>query len=357
MLLAYKVQFPIELLNEIMNLVYFPDTKHNEEICQQLPTSDSLCIHIKDTVTLKKLIKLVKSIKSFLDPLFLMMPMLDHFHLQKSFMFEVYMKELLQHDESVTAQQLVEALKSVKLKLANILNGTAKYDDIKAFSNISDIRQEIKIVTKFVDFHSCANVDVVVSHFKNKMIIQEILESINLLFTFCEDFQLQYCLNSENMIELKKIMAENKIETIPQKHLQSITDTVEKIESHLGIHQNHGEILKLFGSLNTDTNELRQFLDENNFRGKGRFQFEQSLTLITQQLQHEEYNADVLANLYAVYYLLEPLNNPDLSFHDLIKTVSQLEAPTCFSQLRTVKNNIDFIRIWFTRAEVIFNFV
>ena len=354
MLSAYKVQFPTELLNEIMNSVYFPDTKHTEIICQQLP-SDYLSLRMRDTLTIKKLKKLTKCIKDFLDPLFVMMPMLDHFHLQKSFIFEVYMKELLQHNESVTTQQLVEALKSVKQKLEKILKGTAKYDDIKTFSNISNISEEIKKVTKFRDFHDCPNVDDVVSHFKNKLIIQEILESINLLFTFCEDFQLQCCLNSENMIELKKIVAENKMETISQKHLQSITDTVEKIESHLGIHQDHGEILKLFGSLNADTNELRQFLNENNFRGKGRVQFEQLLTLVTQQLQHEEYNAEVLTNLYAVYYLLEPLNNPDLSFHDLIKTVSQLQAPTCFAQLRTVKNNIDLIRIWFTRAEVILN--
>ena len=362
MLLDYRVEMPEELLKDIKNSFYFPGTKPIEVICQQLPlTSPSL--HVKVTVTLKKLNDIIRKLKRFLHPLLPVMTMLDHFHLQKSILFKRCMQELLPLDKNITTEELAQILMIVKQKLESILTGTATFIDIKTFSN--DIRKEIQILVDFVGFQKHPNVDVVISHFENKMIIHQILKNVNSLFTFCKDFQLSQCMNSQNMIELKKLVNENRMEEKQERdieeELKTIIDTINKIESLLcikGVHQNPNEkfqFLNLFEPLNENTKELLQFLNENNFRGKGQVQFEQLLTLVTQRFQHEEYNAEILTTLYTVFYLLVPLNNPELSFQELIETVSQLEPSTCLTQLQTVSSNIDLIRMWFYFAEVWIN--
>ena len=362
MLLDYRVEMPVDLLKDIKNSFYFPGAKPIEVICQQLPlTSPSL--HVKVTLTLKKLNDIIRKLEYFLHPLLPVMNMLDHFHLQKSVLFKTCVQELLPLYKNVTTEELAQVIMIVKQKLESILTGTATFINIKTFPN--DIKKEIQILIGFFGFQKYPNVDVVISHFENKMIIHQILKNVNSLFTFCEDFQLSQCMNSQNMIELKKLVNENRMEEKQERdieeELKTITRTINKIESLLcikGVHQNPNEkfqFLNLFEPLNRNTKELLQFLNENNFRGKGQVQFEQLLTLVTQRFQHEEYNAEILTTLYTVFYLLVPLNNPELSFQELIETVSQLEPSTCLTQLQTIGSNIDLITKWFSIAEVWIN--
>ena len=191
------------------------------------------------------------------------------------------------------------------------------------------------------------------------IILHQILEYINSLFTFCEEFGLQECLKSVKVVRLREIVGGyQRGESWKQQNLKNVTAIVTEIENILSIKstkENRSEtfmFLTLFEPLKKNTKELRWFLNENNFRGKGQIRFEQLLALVTQRFQHEEYNAEILTKLYAVYYLLVPLNNPDLSFYELIETMSQLEPSTCLSQLQTVDSNIDLITMWFSRAEV-----
>ena len=359
MLLDYRVEMPVDLLKDVKNSFYFPGTKPIEAICQRLPHA-SPSLHVKVTLTLKKLNDIIRNLEYFLRPLFPVMNMLDYFHLKKSVLFKTCVQELLPLDKNVTTEELAQILEIVKKKLESILTGTATFINIKTFSN--DIRKEIQILIDFVGFQKHPNVDVVISHFENKMIIHQILQNVNSLFTFCEDFQLSQCMTSQNMIELRKLVNENRMEKKQERdieeELKSIIDTINKIESLLCIkevHQNLNEkfeFLNHFETLTKNTKELLQFLNENNFRGKGQVQFEQLLTLVTQRFQHEEHNAEILTTLYTVFYLLVPLNNPELSFQELIESVSQLEPSTCLAQLQIVRTNIDLITMWFSIAEV-----
>ena len=362
MLLDYRVEIPEELLRDIKNSVYFPGTKPTEVICQQLP-STSPSLHVKVTLTLKKLNDIIRKLECFLRPLLPVMTILDYFHLQKSVLFKRCMEDLLPLDKNVTTEELAHILENVKQKLESILTGTATFINIKTFPN--DIRKELQILIDFVGFQKHPNVDVVISHFEYKMIIHQILQNLNSLFTFCEDFQLSQCMNSQNMIELKKLVNENRIEEKQERDikedLKTIISTINKIESLLCIkevYQNPNEkfqFLNLFEPLNANIKELLQFLNENNFRGKGQVQFEQLLTFVTQRFRHEEYNAEILTTLYTVFYLIVPLYNPELSFQELIETVSQLETSTCLAQLQIVRSNIDLITMWFSIAEVSIN--
>ena len=358
---AYKVQFSEELLKDIRNSVYFPGEAFSGIVVQKLPR-DPCFLELKLSVTLRKLNNLVKDIKRFLGALLEMIPMLDHFHLNESCIFKAFVKSQLPNDGNITSEQLAEILKRVKEKLCKVLTGFVTFSDFEpiagAAMNLNLIKREIRIMTDFTDFQKYRSTDAV-DHFENAIILHQILEHINSLFTFCEEFGLEECLKSVEVVRLKEIVGSyQRGESWKQQNLKNITTIVTEIQNILSIKstkENRSEkfmFLTLFEPLNTNTKELRRFLNENNFRGKGQIRFEQLLALVTQRLQHEEYNAEILTKLYAVYYLLVPLNKPDILFHELVETVSQLETTTCLSQLRTVDSNIDLITMWFSRAEV-----
>ena len=358
---AYKVQFSEKLLKDIRNSVYFPSETSSGIIVQKLPC-DSHFLKFKTSVTLRKLNDLVNDIKTFLGTLLEMIPMLDYFHLCESCIFKAFVKSELPNDGSITSEQLAEILKRVKEKLCKVLTGVVTLSDLEplagAVMKLNLIKKEVQIMTAFQDFQEYRSTDAV-DHFENVIILHQILEHINSLFTFCEEFELQECLKSDEIVKLKEIVGGyQRGHSWKQQNLKNITAIITEIQNILSIkstRENRSEkflFLTLFEPLNTNTKELRRFLNENNFRGKGQTRFEQLLALVTQQLQHEEYNAEILTKLYAVYYLIVPLNKPDLSFHELVETVSQLETTTCLSQLRTVDSNIDLITMWFSRAEV-----
>ena len=358
---AYKVQFSEKLLEDIRNSVYFPD--ETSKAVQKLPhNSCSLEVKVKSSVTISKLNALVSDIKKFLGSLLDMIPMLDHFHLNESCIFKAFVKSELPNDGSITTEQLAKILKRVKDKMCKVLTGVVAYSDLEplagAVMNLNLVKREVGIMTDFLEFQEYKSTDAVI-HFENVIILHQILDHINSLFIFCEEFGLQECLKSVEVVRLREIIdGYQRGESWKQQNLKNITAIVTEIENILTIKstkENRFEkfmFLTLFEPLNTNTKELRRFLNENNFRGKGQIRFEQLLALVTQRLQHEEYNAEILTKLYAVYYLLVPLNKPDISFHELVETVSQLEPSTCLSQLRTVDSNIDLITMWFSRAEV-----
>ena len=364
---AYKVQFSEKILKDIHNSVYFPGETFLGFNVQKLPR-DSHLLEVKSSVTLRKLNDLVSDIKRFLGSLLEMIPMLDHFHLNESVIFKAFVKSELPNDGSISTEQLAEILKRVKDKLHEILTGVVTLSDFEpiagAAMNLRLIKREVKIMTDYPDFQEYRSTDAVI-HFESVIILHQILDHINSLFTFCEEFGLQECLKSDEVGRLKDVVSGYKSgKSWNEKNFKNITAIVTEIQDLLGIKfksrfgkstENRSErfmFLTLFEPLNTNTKELRRFLNENNFRGKGQIRFEQLLSLVTQRFQHEEYNAEILTKLYAVYYLLVPLNNPDLSIHELLETVSHLEPSTCLSQLRTVDSNIDLITMWFSRAEV-----
>ena len=361
MLGAYKVQFSEKLLKDIHNSVYFPDEASFGITVQKLPCA-SCSLEVKTSVTLRKLNDLASDIKRFLGSLLEMIPMLDHFHLNESFIFKAFVESELPNDGSITSEQLAEILKRVKEKLFKVLTGVVMFSDLepvaRALTILKFSKREVRIITSFSVFQMHRNT-VAVVHFENMKILHQILEHINSLFTFCMEFGLRECLKSVEIVRLREIIyGDQRGESWKQQNLKNITAIVTEIQNILGVestNENRSDkltFLSLFDPLNTNTKELRQFLNENNFRGKGQIRFEQLLALVTQRLQHEEYNAEILTKLYAVYYLLVPLNNPDISFHELLETVSQLEPSTCLSQLQTVDSNIDLITMWFSRAEV-----
>ena len=96
-----------------------------------------------------------------------------------------------------------------------------------------------------------------------------------------------------------------------------------------------------------------QFIQEKQFAGeKGQALFQQQYQLITAQLQHEEYDDNVLNQLRAGFVFMSPFMDHEQSFKDLMTKITRLDTSHGLKQLETVNENITLVRLWFSRAEV-----
>ena len=360
---TYNVLFPQVLENCINKSFFFPNEKPQNVDVQHLPPPAVLHLYVKASLTLENIAGLCNQLEMFLSPIEPFLQFLEHFYLKDSQIFDIFVKKELvvysEHSE-VPIQEFSEILKGVKTKIFNILTGAAVYDDISSIADhlgkgIEKITRETEIITDYKEFKSIPVHDTVQS-FSNVFVLHQIAEYIGAMWDFCVEFDLQQCLKDDRVKKLKAIVQAK--ESWQKKSIRKLSEIVQEIQKLLKIKPGNDfkelSFLKLFRPLYTDTKDLRDFLTENNFRGKGKDRFLELFDLVTQTRQHDEYNAEVLNPLYAVYYVLVPLNKPDLSFQELIDEVSKLDSAQCLAQLKTVKSNIDLIRMWFSKAEVRF---
>lgn len=359
MLSMYKIQIPDGIVESIHYLMYFPDDRPPNVHIQSLPRSTSpnqILLDVKRRTTYRYILTLSHQLKAFFKPVKPFLQFLTHFHTCESKLFQDLMKEELKQHSSIAIEELATVLDSVRIKLQSILDGTIACEEVAIFlGSIQEkgITREVKVLTEFRAFKE-SSLKLTEIQLKNVLIFHQIIGNIDSFCLFCTEFDLKQCLQDSRVIRLKEIV-QNK-EHLLKKNILTVSEVVDEIYSIFGIKEStkasQFQFLQLFKHLHMDTKELRIFLTENNFRGKGQNRFQQLHTIVTQGLQHEEYNADILTKLYAVYYTLVPLNNPDLSFKELVDTVSQIKASTCLAELRTVNSNIDLIRMWFSKAEV-----
>ena len=356
---------PGDLNLAISSSFYFPHERPSNVPVQKLPSQKKHIVYlfVKESLKLKEIVDLCNQLEAFLAPIKPFLHFLEHFHLNESQIFQLFVRRELEDDAEslkhleVSIQNFAEILESVKHKFLNILTGAAVYSDIASiadcFGKGMDITKEMNVITKCKDFQNNSSRDTVQS-FKNIFVLHQIAEHIDALHDFCLEFELHKCMGDDHFKKLRKIVQAK--ESWQHETISTLCKIFQEIRQLLGIVDENKlkefTFLKLFRPLSTETKELRDFMIENNFRGKGKDRFLELFDLVTQARQHDEYNAGILNPLYAVYYLLVPLNKPDLSFQELIDEVSKLNYDECLSQLKTVNSNIDLIRMWFSKAEV-----
>ena len=94
-----------------------------------------------------------------------------------------------------------------------------------------------------------------------------------------------------------------------------------------------------------------QFMQERQFVGeKGQALFQQQYQLITAQLQHEEYDDNVLNQLPAALVLMAPFMDREQTFIKLMTQVTKLDISRGLIQLENVDMNIKLVRLWFPCA-------
>ena len=402
----YGVSLTPELQDAMYHKIIFPG-EHKVPIEQRLhnvlPHSASgvfepgqdISLMLTKSFSLYDLQSLLDQLYLFLQPVIELMDMFVFFHLHGSVMFEKHMLKHLQEltatspqkkeksfslmpsfmpamsfakrDQSVTRDKegvsistLQKALLAVKSLLLKVVKGTATYSDIIADGALQleslDTKAEFGILTRFsesleMNRDHCEGLEGV----RCMLELFQFIHHIDKINSVCHQYGLTKCLEDETLKELMIIVEELK----PEKSRAMLTplDAMEKMrfmkQALCLDERTNYNCLDLFPAV-ADSAAFYQFIRDKQFVGtRGQTIFREQYQLITAQLQHEEYDENVLNHLRAAFEFIAPFMEQDISFTELMKKVVQLETTHGLKQLETVNENITLIRLWFSRAEVI----
>ena len=264
-------------------------------------------------------------------------------------------------EEGVPLQILAKALNTTRELLVKLIQGTAKYSEIIAEGGelkLENINIEAEFNTFTAFFATVELAPQVNSHdgLKGILSMLELFQytsvHIPTIQGVCDQYKLEGCLKDSNLKEL--VMLAEEVER--NRANLTLLEAVEKMHlvkkslclKTLGPYHSLG----LFAAV-ANSAAFFQFVRDMKFDGeKGQAVFGQQYQLITAQLQHEEYNENVLNHLYAAYKFILPFMDTKQNFSSLMSKVTSLDVSGGLKQLETVNSNITLIRLWFSRAEV-----
>ena len=331
-----------------------------------------ISLQVSEQFTLREMGKFLAEFKIFLKPIQDCVDTLIFFTLHDSYLFSVYLRhELETKDRDLNSFR--QAFNGVVSVLVQLCHGDAKYSQITANGAVSlenlDIQKELTILSKSKQLGKLPGVRNTqgLGDVKNMVDLLKIATHFQVIRQVCQQYQLEGCLNDENLIKLTTIAEELMTEKAKASLTpSSATDKMETVRELLGakggVVTRDYEYLAIFSKV-ADSAEFYQFICEKGFTGEnGQACFHQQYQLITAQLQHEEYDEAVLNLLYAAYKLILPFTVKTQSFHSLLESVEQLLTASpgdtvkttrdCLMQIETVNRNITLIQLWFARAEV-----
>ena len=320
--------------------------------------------------TLKIMACFIRDLEIFLTPIKDSMDMLIFFTLHDSKLFLAYVQQKLKMnaDLSTDLSAFRQAIVHANSLFAQLCHGKANYSQITANGAVNletlDIQNEFSILKQFGKFPGVCNT---LDDVRNMVDLLKVSSHIQVARRVCEQYQLEGCLNDENLIQLttiaEELMTEEAKASLTASSATERMGTVrELLETKGGVVTHDYEYLAIFSKI-SDSAEFHQFICKKGFTDEsGQARFYQQYQLITAQLQHEEYDEAVLNHLYAAYKLLLPFTVKQQSFHSLLMTVKQLLAASPIAtaktthdylmQIETVNRNINLIQLWFSRAEV-----
>lgn len=400
----YGVCLPQEAQDIIQNKVSFPDTRNQSSEAQlylRLSTASmfqpghNISVGLHPNMTLKELSELVQSITSFLQPLIEHLPILVFFKLKGSVLFNKYLhhylkkiaeaqqtsKDTLQvadyshpDPDSFTALSskqdpaqglditiLTEALKDTFGLVDKVMSGEATYSELIAGDKL--MLEQLEIEREFIilsGYEEMFKTPSWTDHFDGLKRVQSMLElfqyttHIKNIKLVCEQYHLE-CLNDPQLKELMDIMEAHTSEGDRSKITPlDASKKMKRVKELLcmGV-ETDSKCLDIFEAM-TNSIDFYQFVRDKEFYTKqGQAIFQEQCQLITLQLQHEEYDDEVLNHLFPAFTVISPFMDVTKSFPDLMKEVTALNAVNGLKQLKTVNDNITLIRLWFSRAEVI----
>ena len=253
---------------------------------------------------------------------------------------------------------LQKALQSIKKLLISVIKGTATYSDIIANGALPlkslNVETEFGILARFefleMKHEQCKGLEGI----RCMLELFQFTHHINKINSVCHQYGLTKCLEDDTLKHLMVIVEELKSE----KSRDSLTliEAMEKMRIVkkalcLGERTNYS-CLDLFPAI-ADSAAFYQLVRDKQFIGaRGQIMFQEQYQLITAQLQHEEYDENVLNHLIAAFELIAPFTEHNISFSALMSKVVRFETTQGLKQLETVNENITLIRLWFSRAEV-----
>lgn len=410
LLSKYGVAIPPRVQDSIAKYVIFPGDRsvpNKLKLINVIPAPHTrvfepghdVTLNLTQDFTLSNLQGLIGDLADYLEPTIESLVMLVFFHLHQSEMFE---KHLLKHLQSIIeppsslaqspkppaggfslvpslmpsvtfakkekSERLYKgipmltfksALEGVRDLLLKIVLGTATYSDITADGAIKletiNTEKEFSTLRTFsetmeMNRDNCNGLDGVRSMLELFQFTYHI-QTIDAVF---EQYGLEKCKSDPTLKELLKIMEELRPEGSRAKltPLEAMVKMSFIKQSLCLQNATSYECLNLFPAV-ANSAAFYQFIRDKQFVGqRGNALFHEQYQLITAQLQHEEYDENVLNHLRVAFECLSPFMESDISFNELMSRVSRLDATHGLKQLETVNENITLIRLWFSRAEV-----
>ena len=383
------VSFPPEIADTITKYIKFPgDSKEvvggllsnvmRVDVKGQFKPGQPISLKLSKRLGLNHLATLVDCLYEFLKPHLSQMEMLVFFRLQRSTMFKKYQKLYLEKEleASVTMQLseaeeepekkmnvsiLVRSLNRTKELLIKLTEGNATYNEIIAEGQLDlenlNIKYEFDVLNEFIRQMKYTPKSEV--GLKGVRCILELLQlqgPIMKICEVCEQYSLNDCLQDPSLKKLMDLAKDLHSENSRQElTLNEAIQKMEKVRNLLFGNVSEGigiQCLKLFDKV-ADSADFYQFIKDKGFdEAQGQEVFTQQYQLITAQLQHEEYDEQVLNHLFAAYEFMLPLMNVNQNFRSLMDAVVKLDTSNGLKELQTVNSNITLIKLWFSRAEV-----
>ena len=395
----YGVSLPPELQKSMSHKIIFPSFQKvpfEHTLCNVQPpllsnvfeSGQTISLILAKSVSFVDLQTMLNQIYQFLEPVMDLMDMLVFFHLHGSKMFEKHLLKRL-HDltsasskkavksflmpavlfarsdpsivrdkRGVSIDTLQKALQSVKKLLISVIKGTATYSDIIANGALPlkslSVETEFGILARFEFLEMKHEQRKGLEGVRCMLELFQFTHHINKINSVCHQYGLTKCLEDDTLKHLMVIMEE--LESEKSRDSLTLIEAMEKMRIVkkalcLGERTNYS-CLDLFPAI-ADSAAFYQLIRDKQFMGvRGQIMFQEQYQLITAQLQHEEYDENVLNHLRAAFELIAPFTEHDISFPELMSKVVQLETTHGLKQLETVNENIILIRLWFSRAEV-----
>ena len=401
----YGVSLLPELQESMSRKIIFPsdqDVPVEQSLHNVVPPSVSdvfkpgqnISLVLMKSLSLHDLQMLLNQICQFLKPVAELMDMFVFFHLHKSEMFRKHLLKQLQHltptspppkpekifsrmpsvmptvtfakrdpfsvDDKggVSIDTLQKALQRVKELLLKIFKGTSTYSDIIANGALQletlDVETEFGILTSFESLEMKHEQCKCLEGVRCMLELFQFTHHINKINSVCHQYGLTKCLESDTLKCLMVIVEE--LESEKSRDMLTLIEAIEKMAFLkkalcLGEHTNYS-CLDLFSAI-ANSAAFYQFIRDKQFMGtRGQIIFREQYQLVTAQLQHEEYDENVLNHLIAAFELIAPFTEHNISFMELMSKVVQLTTTHGLKQLETVNGNIILIRRWFSRTEV-----
>ena len=393
LLSKYGVELPPHIQEEMSKKVIFPGEENvprHLHLLNAIPSpqvklfkpGQDIRLKVSKSMTLADLQQLHINLKTILDPLLTSLDALVFFHLHQSEIFEKHLLKRLQmitstsipteEESSFFARQnsccqgqlspglSIEtfqlALEEVKDLMSRLLNGKATYQDIiidgaLKFESFS-IDKEFSILSSFSEMVVTSSEGL--QEVRSMLELFQFCHHILTIYNVCEQYGLENCLESHSLKELMKIVEELRPEgSLTQLTPHEAMKKVSFIKHLLSLKgQCNYNCLNLFSTFSKNI-AFYQFINDKQFIGlQGQTAFYEQYQLVTAQLQHEEYDENILNHLRVAFEVVSPLLDKDITFQDLMNNVVNLDATSDLSYLETVNENINVIQFWFSRIEV-----
>ena len=314
---------------------------------------------LSSTVSLKMLINIYQALINYLGPLRRHIDFLVYFRMNNSKLVAAYIsKALLATSFVTTPTSFSILLQNTEDLIARIVRGddNLNYGEITAGESLDvkcfDIECEFNNFAKWLKLNKddCKGAQSV----KCLLKVVQFSKLARTLDSLCQRFKLKGWDDNPLKKELYDIVA--IFEDQQEKHSFTLSTALEwwkSIHISLGMQPDMDmKWLELLSQLNKCA-DFHHFLENQHFTGmNGEVLFTQQFQLITDQLQHEDYNEQVLICLFAAFQLFLPLFDPDLTLPLFVASLMKHEISAVVSQLQTVKKNMNQIRLWFARTEV-----